>query len=146
MYIAPYARAANAYRKVSVETNVDGASPHQLISLIFSGLRHSLAQAESAVRSGDIAAKGTQICRAVRFIEEGLKGGLDAAQGGELADRLGALYDYCVSRLTIANLRNDATAVAEVAALIAPVAQAWQDIGQTAAAKAPAAPAALLAA
>ncbi|MDI3381258.1 flagellar export chaperone FliS [Xenophilus aerolatus] len=146
MYIAPYARAASAYRKVSVETNVDGASPHQLISLLFSGLRHSLAQAEAAVRSGDIAAKGTQIGRAVRFLEEGLKGGLDATQGGELADRLGALYDYCVSRLTIANLRNDATAVAEVAALIAPVAQAWQDIGQTAAAKAPAVPAALLAA
>lgn len=146
MYIAPYARAANAYRKVSVETNVDGASPHQLIDLVFGGLRHALAQAEAALHRGDIVAKGTQLGRAIRFIDEGLKGGLDSAQGGELAERLGALYDYCVSRLTVANLRNDAQAVAEVAALIAPVAQAWQEIGQTAAAKAPAAAAPLLAA
>ncbi|VWX60282.1 flagellar protein potentiates polymerization [Burkholderiales bacterium 8X] len=136
MYIAPHARAANAYRKVNVETNVDGASPHQLIVLLFDGLRQSLATAESALLRGDIPTKGAQIVRSVRFLEEGLKAGLDDAKGGELAANLRALYDYCISRLTTANLRNDAKAVAEVAALIAPLAQGWKEIGSAAAAPA----------
>ena len=131
MYIAPHARAANAYRKVNVETNVDGASPHHLITLLFDGLRQALAGAESAILRGDIPTKGAQIGRAVRFLEEGLKAGLSDKNGGELALNLRALYDYCISRLTIANLRNDARAVAEVSALIAPVAQGWQEIGRT---------------
>jgi flagellar protein FliS len=138
MYIAPHARAASAYRKVSVETNVDGATPHELINLLFGGLRQSLAYAEAAVASGDVATKGQQIGRAVRFLQEGLIAGLDEANGGELAGRLRALYDYCVARLTVANLRNDAKAVAEVAALIAPLAQSWQEIGRSVAGRQPA--------
>ena len=138
MYIAPPATAANAYRQVSVETTVDGATPHQLINLVFGGLRQSLAHAEAAMVSGDIAVKGQQIGRAIRFLQEGLIASLDEAKGGELAVRLRALYDYCVTRLTFANLRNDAKAVAEVAALIAPVAQSWQEIGHTTAGQQPA--------
>jgi len=69
----------------------------------------------------------------VRILEEGLKAGLNPAEGGELAQNLRALYDYCVKRLTEANLRNDDAAVAEVVALIEPLAQSWKDIrGQVA--------------
>lgn len=131
MYNTVSARAANAYRKVSAETNVDGASPHQLIALLFDGLRQALASAEAAMLRGDIPGKGLQIVRSVRFIEEGLKGGLDDVNGGDLAVKLRALYDFCILRLTIANTRNDPKIVAEVASLIAPVAQGWQEIGRS---------------
>lgn len=136
MYTAPHARAANAYRKVSVDTNIDAASPHQLIVLLFDGLRQSLASAEAAMLRGDIATKGLQIGRSVRFLEEGLKAGLDDRNGGELAERLRGLYDWCIARLTLANLRNDAKLVAEVAGLVATVAQGWREIGRTGAAQA----------
>ncbi len=76
---------------------------------------------------GDLVVKGEQIGKAVRIVEEGLKAGLDPA-GGEMAQNLRALYAYSVRRLTEANLRNDPSALAEVATLIEPVAQAWQDI------------------
>lgn len=134
MYNTVSARAANAYRKVGVETAVDGASAHQLIGLLFDGLRQAIAAAEVALLQGDAASKGLHIVRAVRFLEEGLKGGLDDARGGELTLRLRALYDYCINRLTIANLRNDVKALAEVAALVAPVASAWGEIAGAAAA------------
>ena len=39
-----------------------------------------------------------------------------------------ALYDYCVSRLTQANLRSDVAAVEEVLKLISPVAEGWGQI------------------
>ena len=133
MFNSVSARAANAYRRVGVETTVDTANPHQLISLLFDALGQALAGAQAALGRGDQGTKGAQILRAVRLLEEGLKAGLDDARGGELAGRLRSLYDYCIARLTFANLRNDAAALAEVASLIAPVAQGWKDIGPAAA-------------
>ena len=129
MYTPVSSRAASAYRQVGVQSGVDGASPHTLIKMLFDGLIQSLNAARGALQRGDIAEKGRQIGKAVRILEEGLKGGLNPAQGGEIARNLAALYDYCVSRLTLANMRNDLGLVEEVASLIAPVAQSWSEIG-----------------
>jgi flagellar protein FliS len=130
MYTPPGLRAASAYKTVGAQSSVDGADAHQLIALVFDGLMQAVNAARGALSRGDVAQKGVQIQRAVRFLEEGLKGGLDDVRGGELAARLRALYDYCIRRLTHANVRNDAEALAEVAALIAPVADGWRDMGR----------------
>jgi len=130
MYTPPGLRAASAYKTVGAHSSVDGADAHQLIVLVFDGLLHAVNAARGALSRGDVAAKGAQIQRAVRFLEEGLKGGLDDTRGGELAARLRSLYDYCIRRLTQGNLRNDADALAEVVALITPVAAGWKDMGR----------------
>jgi len=119
-----------AYKNVGVQSSVEFASPHQLIDLLFDGLVVALASARGALQRGDVAAKGIQIMRAVRLLDEGLKAGLDNERGGALAERLASLYDYCIERLTLANVRNDGEMLAEVAALIAPVAQGWKEIGR----------------
>ena len=129
MYTPVSSRAASAYRQVGVQSGVNSASPHMLIKMLFDGLIQSLNAARGALQRGDIAEKGRQIGKAVRILEEGLKGGLNPAQGGEIAGNLAALYDYCVSRLTLANMRNDLALVEEVVSLIAPVAQSWSEIG-----------------
>ena len=128
MYTPVSSRAASAYRQVGIQSGVDGASPHLLIKMLFDGLVQSLNAARGAMARGDIAEKGRQLGKAVRILEEGLKGGLDPVLGGELAANLGALYDYCVSRLTQANLRSDVAAVEEVLKLISPVAEGWGQI------------------
>ncbi|MEB0059409.1 MULTISPECIES: flagellar export chaperone FliS [unclassified Variovorax] len=130
MYTPPSLRAAMAYKNVGVQSSVEFASPHQLIDLLFDGLVVALASARGALQRGDVAAKGIQIMRAVRLLDEGLKAGLDNERGGALAERLASLYDYCIERLTLANVRNDGEMLAEVAALIAPVAQGWKEIGR----------------
>ncbi|MGF6524908.1 flagellar export chaperone FliS [Variovorax sp. PvP013] len=130
MYTPPSLRAASAYKTVGAQSSVDGADAHQLIVLLFDGLLQAVNAARGALSRGDVATKGTQIQRAVRFLEEGLKGGLDDQRGGELARRLRALYDYCIQRLTQGNARNDASALAEVVALITPVADGWKDMGR----------------
>ena len=129
MYTPVSSRAASAYRQVGVQSGVDSASPHMLIKMLFDGLIQSLNAARGALQRGDIAEKGRQIGKAVRILEEGLKGGLNPAQGGEIAGNLAALYDYCVSRLTLANMRNDLALVEEVVSLITPEAQSWSEIG-----------------
>ena len=114
MYTPPHLRAASAYKTVGAQSSVDGADAHQLIVLVFDGLLQAVNAARGALTRGEVALKGEQIQRAVRLLEEGLKGGLDMARGGALASQLRALYDYCIERLTHANLRNDGEALAEV--------------------------------
>ncbi len=128
MFTSVSMRSANTYRSVGLETSVTGASPHQLVGLLFEGLQQSLASAKAAILSGDIAAKSRAISRAVRILEEGLKAGLDVNKGGELAGNLRSVYDYCIFKTTEANFRNDATLLDEVAKLIQPIADGWSQI------------------
>jgi flagellar protein FliS len=121
-------RSANAYRTVSVETSVTGADPHQLVGLLYEALLQSVGKAKVAIEANDIAGKGQAIGRAVRLIEEGLKAALNDAQGGELAANLRGLYDYCIVRLSEANLHTDKSMLEEVEQLIRPVAEAWNQI------------------
>ncbi|AOS77783.1 MAG: flagellar export chaperone FliS [Hydrogenophaga sp.] len=127
MFTSVNTRSASVYKRVAVETGVQAADSHRLVGMLFDGLLQAVAAARGAMERGDLVVKGEQIGKAVRIVEEGLKAGLDPA-GGEMAQNLRALYAYSVRRLTEANLRNDPSALAEVATLIEPVAQAWQDI------------------
>jgi flagellar protein FliS len=127
MFTSVNTRSASVYKRVAVETGVQAADSHRLVGMLFDGLLQAVATARGAMERGDLVVKGEQIGKAVRIVEEGLKAGLDPA-GGEMAQNLRALYAYAVRRLTEANLRNDPSALAEVATLIEPVAQAWQDI------------------
>jgi flagellar secretion chaperone FliS len=120
---------AGAYRHVGIETGVAGASAHQLVSMLFDGVQDSIAQARGAIRANDIATKGRAIARALRIVDEGLHGALDAKGGGVLAADLGELYQYITRRLAHANLHNDDAALAECAKLIEPVRSAWRTIG-----------------
>ena len=128
MFTSVNSRAAAAYKRVAADTGVQSANPHQLVTMLFDALLQSLQRARGALESGDIAAKGMAIGKAARMLEEGLKAGLNMEQGGELAQNLSGLYSHCIVRLTHANLRNDAAALAEVISLIEPVADSWQHI------------------
>lgn len=129
MFTSVASRSASAYQRVSLDTSVNTASPHQLINLLFEGLLNSLGMAQAAMSRGDVATKGEQIGKAVRILEEGLIVGLDPQKGGDLAANLKDLYDYSVLRLTHANLKNDTAALAEVVRVIEPLAQGWRQMG-----------------
>ncbi|MES2841614.1 MAG: flagellar export chaperone FliS [Pseudomonadota bacterium] len=128
MFTSVNSRAASAYKRVSADTGVSTANPHQLVVMLFDGLMQSLNAAHGAMERGEIEAKGSAIGKAVRILEEGLRGGLNLAQGGALAKDLNGLYGYAVQRLTLANLRNDRALVTEVIGLIEPVADSWKQI------------------
>ena len=129
MFTSVSSRSASAYQRVSVETGISSASPHQLVNMLFEALLVAVGTARIAMGRGDIAAKGEQISKAVRIIDEGLKPALNLEKGGDLAANLKGLYGYCVVRLTHANLRNDDAALADVARVIEPLAQGWKEMG-----------------
>ena len=128
MFSPANARAMSAYRQVGVQSMVDSASPQQLIKMLFDGLLASINAARGAIERGDINEKVRHIGKAIRILQEGLLGALDREKGGELAGNLASLYDYCTTRLTLANARNDASMVDEVAGLVSTVAQGWNEI------------------
>ena len=128
MFSPANARAMSAYRQVGVQSMVDSASPQQLIKMLFDGLLASINAARGAIERGDINEKVRHIGKAIRILQEGLLGALDREKGGELAGNLASLYDYCTTRLTLANARNDASMVDEVAGLVNTVAQGWNEI------------------
>ena len=130
---SPFARAATMplaqiYKRVGVETGVSGASPHQLVAMLFDGFIDALTQARGAMQAGRIDAKGRAIGRAARIVDEGLKASLDLAAGGALAADLADVYAYVTLRLTQANLRNDTAALDECARLMQPLREAWASI------------------
>ena len=128
MFTPVSARAASAYKRVGAQTSIEGASPHQVICLLFEALVLSLHSARGAMARGDLELKGQAIGKAVRILEEGLKAALDLESGGELALNLRGVYNYSILRLTTANLKNDMTLIEEVTQLIVPVFDAWKSI------------------
>ena len=143
MFASPYpnsrhnphaALRGSLYQQVGVETRLSGATPHQLVAMLFDGFMEAVAQARGALRSRDALAKGNAIGRAVRILDEGLRAGLDLQAGGSLARDLDDLYTYLSMRLTVANLRNDEAALDECARLMKPLQEAWLGIGSSSAA------------
>lgn len=136
-------RAMNAYTKQNVESAVAGASPHQLISMLYDGSIRFINSAKFHMQNGDIPQKGLAISRAIGCIESGLRGALNKENGGGLADNLDALYDYMSNRLVMANIKNDMAALDEVTTLLHELKDGWDQIGlQPEPPKAPPAPSA----
>jgi flagellar secretion chaperone FliS len=120
--------AAGLYQTVQVDTGVASASPHRLVELLFEEFIASCSRARGGIEQRNVQVKGQAISRAVRIVEEGLRAGLNMKEGGSLAQELNSLYGYITVRLTHANLHNDAAAIAECAALMQPLYEAWQAI------------------
>lgn len=135
MYTAtasPFGRAssfAGAYRQIGVETGVSGASPHQLVTMLFDGFVDTVAEARGALERRDFAGKGRAVNRALAILQDGLKAGLDLQAGGKLAADLYALYAYIATNLNRAHMNNDDAQLGQCQQLIEPVRQAWKTIG-----------------
>lgn len=126
--------SASMYAKVGLETDVQAASPHRLVAMLFDGVFDAMNQARQAIQTGNVEQKGRALSRAVRILDEGLRAGLDLS-AGQLAVDLRELYGYVCMRLTQANLKNDLAAIDECQRLLSPVREAWNAIGQTPAAQ-----------
>ena len=124
-----YPASARAYVNIGIETAVMNASPYQLIVISFDAALSALGRARLFMQQGDIAAKGNAISQAIGIIDAGLRASFDLKQGGELAEKLHALYDYMSSRLVHANRYNDHAVLSEVLGLLQSIADAWKQIG-----------------
>lgn len=127
MFGSPRSPAA-AYRNVGLDTDVANATPHKLILMLMEGALLALAKASAHMAENKIPEKGLAISNAIDIITNGLGASLNYEAGDELAERLGALYNYMSSRLLYANLHNDRAALDEVAGLLREIKSGWEEI------------------
>jgi flagellar secretion chaperone FliS len=116
---------AGTYRQIGVQTGVSGASPHQLVLMLYDGYNDSVNDARAAMKAGQMEAKGKAIGRALRIVDEGLKASLDVKAGGAMAENMMAVYAYVLRRLSEANLSNDAQLLDECLRVMEPLRSAW---------------------
>ncbi|MDR3323135.1 MAG: flagellar export chaperone FliS [Zoogloeaceae bacterium] len=119
---------AHTYAELSRDSDVQAANPHRLIILLFEGAESAIAVAKVHAEEGNVSERGAYLSKAIDIINTGLKVSLDLQQGGELAVRLAALYDYMVSRLLWANMKNDVPTMQEVLSLLGEIHGAWKEI------------------
>jgi len=120
-------QALNAYNSVGVQSAVDGASPYQLIVMLLDGALDRIASAKGAMERKDTAKQGALLGKAITIIDN-MRASLDHGQGGELAERLAALYDYMERRLLEAGANADPAGLDEVAELLREIKAGWDAI------------------
>lgn len=120
--------ALKSYAKVQYRSNVDVASPHKLIDMLFEGAIERIAQAKGAMQFGDIALKGQKISSAISVVG-GLRESLNTDAGGDLAHNLDNLYLYIQRILASAHSKNEVKYLDEAATLLADLHSAWKQIG-----------------
>ncbi|EMC1014136.1 flagellar export chaperone FliS [Enterobacter mori] len=124
-----YTKTGNsAYTAVSLDSQIAGATPHQLIVLLYDGAINAMKRAEIYFQSGNIARRGEMISRAINIIDNGLRAGLDHEKGGKIAEELESLYEYISRTLLEANLNKSGEKLPHLIALMTGMQETWQAI------------------
>lgn len=125
------AASPQAYRESAILT----APPERLVVMLYDGARRFLHQAAVAMRERDIPAAHERLRRAEAIIDH-LRATLDMEQGGEVAQRLDAIYVFCSRQLAEGRMRQQPEALEQVGELLGELREAWVQIAHAPAAAA----------
>jgi flagellar protein FliS len=112
-----------------LESRVESAEPLELVRMLYQGATGAVREARRCLAADDIAGRARQISKAFEILTE-LMSALDPERGGEIAERLGQLYDYMQRRLLEANARQVDEPLAEVLGLLTTLTEAWAEISR----------------
>lgn len=131
MYMArpPFGRAQASYQDVGLASRVEGASPHQLIALLFEEALVALDAMVAAAGRRDTARIASSQARAMAIVG-GLQASLDMERGGELARNLADVYREASRLILTAGKSGDALFAGQARTMLAEIASAWTSIGR----------------
>lgn len=121
-------QGTDAYAQVDLHSRVAGATPHQLITMLFDGAHSAIVRARLYFDNGNIAKRGEMISKAINIIDNGLRSALDHEKGQQIARDLDALYLYMTRTLLHANLNHDPSQLAHVDEILMNLAETWKEI------------------
>jgi flagellar secretion chaperone FliS len=130
MYVYNKFRAGNQrYKSVDIGSRIEGATPHQLVQIMYEELLKALDAMAFATSRGDYVQRGERQSKALAILT-GLETSLDFDKGGQIAVDLVAIYRE-TRRLAIAGGREgDARHVVQAREMIQEIATAWEEIGK----------------
>lgn len=120
----------NTYQDMHA-SRVEGASPHELVTIMFEELLLKLDTAIGHIERGDNAGMLQARARAAAIVNA-LDESLDFKRGGDTAIALGVIYREAGERLSRANGAMAKDILQSVRAMIAEIYGAWADIAQPA--------------
>jgi flagellar secretion chaperone FliS len=115
-----FAASPQAYRESAVLT----APPERLVVMLYDGARRFLFQA--AMRDGDVPTSHERLRRAEQIVEH-LLATLDMSQG-EIAEKLEAIYVFCLQLLAEGRMRQDPASLDKVGELLGELREAWAQV------------------
>jgi flagellar protein FliS len=116
-----HARAANAYRRVDLES----APKTQIVERLFDRCVRDIAAARAAIAVRDIHGKAAALDHALQIVVE-LKASLNPAAAPELCVNLAALYDFVSDRLIDANTNLDPKPLDQATRIMTELADAFR--------------------
>ena len=121
-----YGNHAQEYRKNAVL----GASPAQLVVMLYDGALRFTEAGRIAMRAKDISRQNDALQRAQKIVVE-LLSTLDREKGGEIASNLASLYTFVLDKLMEANVYDRESALDEAMGPIRELREAWAEIALT---------------
>jgi flagellar protein FliS len=110
-----------------LQGQVLSADPIELVHLLYQACIQAVRDARHNLAQGEIGARSKAINHACEIVME-LRSSLDEERGGEIARRLGPLYDYVLRRLLEANLQQSDAILVEILGLLATLSEAWEAV------------------
>lgn len=121
----------DSYQQVELDAQAASASPHQLVVMLLDGLLDEIERIRGHIDTGRLAQKGAGINKCMNIII-GLDSALDTDSGGEIAEHLHQLYDFCQLELYQASIHNDLNRLATVEQVMNNIREGWVNFGQQA--------------
>ena len=115
------------FRKEYRYNEISTSSQGKLIVMMYEGAVKFVNLAIDGIDSKNLSKKGTYINKAHDIINE-LSLALDMKKGGEVAEKLEALYQYILHQLTLANIKSDRKALESILNVLVPLLEAWTEL------------------
>ena len=121
----------DSYQQVDLDAQAASANPHQLVVMLIDGLLDEVERVRGHLAANRLAEKGTGINKCMNILI-GLSSALDEENGGEIAENLRQLYDFCQVELYYTSVQNDATRLNNVERVMGNIREGWVNFGQQA--------------
>ena len=117
------ARAAMRYATNDVETGVHSSNSQQLIVLLYDRLFDHLKIGKKELENGRYGIES--FTKATELIQQGLLACLDYKGGAEVAQNLGAIYEWSLREIINARVTKSPEKIQEVLDVLTPLYEAW---------------------
>lgn len=119
-------RGLSTYR----QTQVQSRTPLELVVMLYDGALKFLNVTRQAIEQRDVAARRDATSRALAIISE-LQSTLNMSEGGEIAERLDALYTFITGRIIQAAQDNSVAPLDEAIRVLETLRESWLSIANS---------------
>lgn len=111
------------YRKASVA----GATPLQLVVMLYDGCLRFMSAGQRAMQEKELFKQNENLQKAQKILAE-LMSTLDMDKGGEVATNLFSLYTFCYNRLVEANIEDKPEYIDHAIEVMSQLRESWVEL------------------